>query len=957
MGFVVSGDKSVLVGRVAELEELSARVGAARNRVGQALRLVGEPGIGKTALVEAAIERANGFRVLRADGFEVEQALPYAGVQRLLARADAPLTELPAHHREALLVAIGHRGGPVPNRFLVGQALLGLFALAARGQPVLCAIDDAQWVDRESLDALGFAARRLHADAVLVLFASRPDTELDMHLGGIAVHPVAELERATAIELLTARLGVRFDPLIAADIVAEVGGNPLALTDLAHDFDARQLADSSFAPHPRGAGHRLEQLYRRQVRDLPPTTQDWLLIAAAEATGDLRLVDAAAGALGVPESAGEAADSAGLVIVDGAARFRHPLIRAAVYGAAPAADRRRVHAALAAAAARRGLDDVHAWHAAEAAPRQDDAVAALLVAAAERAAQRGGLISRTSLLGKAAELTTDPVVRHEHLLGAAEAAAEAGAGYLALDLLERIDDSACAAPSSGSHHIGESTASAAANGGDSNIRAGAAAPGEDPVMAGRRLMVRASLAIFLIDEQQMPLAPYHLKQAAELFHGHDPHREQLALLRAFDALLPVERLVRGTTATELGRLLRAAATTGAGVVPTVLNGLAALILDPFPEAVAPMRAAVAAIADLDDARILLFGTAGVALTTALWDERARDRHLAQGERVAVARGALKSLDTYLWTHSMTDVDRGDLPAAERTIERLRETRRAMGYPAEHVINGGYLAWTGARYEDVEQLAAAMLSVGLAGVHSGTTHGLAVRDLADGRYDSAYQRLKSLRENAFLQTGPRFLPEHVEAAVRSGHLAEAAAVTAELTAIAEATGSAWAAGISSRCRALIDETPAAEAHFHSALAALATTDTPGDLYRTHLLYGEWLRRKRRRKDAGSQLRRARDGFTATGVTMFADRAQRELAALGEQLATPGQLIPRIHLTVQESQVTTLAAAGATNAEIAATLFISPNTVDYHLRKIFRKLGISSRRQLREHLAATEPSREA
>ncbi|MGX1804219.1 AAA family ATPase [Nocardia sp. NPDC055321] len=966
----MTGDKGVLVGRVAELEELSGRISAARNRVGQALRLLGEPGIGKTALVEAAVARAGGFRVLRADGFEVEQALPYAGVQRLLARADIPLDDLPAHHREALGVAVGHRTGPVPNRFLVGQALLGLLALAARGRPVLCAIDDAQWIDRESLDALGFAARRLHADAVLVLFASRPDPEVDVHLGGIAVHPVAELERATAIELLTARLGVRFDPRVAADIVAAVGGNPLALTDLAHEFDARKLADSSFAPHPVGAGHRLEQLYQRQVRALPPDAQDWLLVAAAEATGDLELVDAAGALLSIPDNAGEAADSAGLVIIDGTARFRHPLVRAAVYGAAPAADRRRVHAALARAAELRGLDDIHAWHAAEAAARRDDRVAALLVAAAERAAQRGGSISRTSLLCKAAELATDPETRHGHLLDAAEAAAEAGAGYLALDLLERIEGTgASEAPASGigatgadggapdSGDVGRSTATVHTTGstGPSALEVGTGRTDSmtdaDAVAAGRRLMLRASLATFLIDAQQMPLAPLHLKQAAELFHGRDPHLEQLALLRAFEAALPVERLMRGTTSTELGERMRAAA-TGPGVLTTVLSALAALILDPYPEAVAPMRAAVAAIAELDDARFLLFGSTGVALTTALWDERARDLHLARGERVAVAHGALKALDSYLWIRSLTDVERGDIRAADQAIERVRETRRAMGYPAEHVINGSYLAWTGAPYEQVEQLADAALVVGLAGVHSATVHGLAIRDLADGRYDAALEHLRALRHNAFLHTGPRYLPEYVEAAVRSGHLADAAEAAAELAGLAAACGAPWILGVSSRCLALIDDTPSAEPHFRSALATLAATSTPSDLYRTHLLYGEWLRRKRRRKDAGIQLRLARDGFLRIGVTMFADRANRELAALGEQATPKDQPIPKVQLTVQESQVTTLAAAGATNAEIAATLFISPNTVDYHLRKVFRKLGISSRRQLREHIAAAD-----
>ncbi|MEV0247326.1 ATP-binding protein [Nocardia sp. NPDC050712] len=350
----MTSESEVLVGRAAELEKLFALITAARNGIGHTLRLLGDPGIGKTALLAAAIRRAGGFRVLRADGYEVEQALPYTAVQRLLAALDTDAEDLPEREREALNVAMGHRPGPVPDRFLVGRALLGLLTLTARERPVLCVIDDAQWVDRESLDALGFAARRMHADAVLVLFASRPDAEVDVHLGGVAVREVPELDRTAAVELLTDRLGVAFDPRIAAGIVDAVGGNPLALTDLAHDLGTRRLSDSSFLPSTVGAGRRLEQHYQRQVRALPAATQQWLLVAAAESIGDLRLIDRAVHTLGLAESAGESADSAGLVIIEGTVRFRHPLVRAAIYGAAPAAGRRPATRARRAGAGGRG---------------------------------------------------------------------------------------------------------------------------------------------------------------------------------------------------------------------------------------------------------------------------------------------------------------------------------------------------------------------------------------------------------------------------------------------------------------------------------------------------------------------------------------------------------------------------------------------------------------------------
>ncbi|MEU8899404.1 AAA family ATPase [Nocardia sp. NPDC048505] len=913
----MTGERGFLLGRDDQLAEIAGLLSIVRNSQGRALRLLGDPGIGKTALLEAAVTRAAGFRILRSDGFEVEQALPYAGLQRLLARLEPDSAVLPAQERQGLEVAVGRSRGPVPDRFLVGRALLGLLAYVAREVPVLCVVDDVQWMDRESLDALGFAARRLHAEAVLVLFAARPDPDVDVHLGGVPVVELAELDRADAIALLTTRLGVTSDPLVAAGIVDAVGGNPLALTDLGEDLGVRRLADSSFIPSPLGSGRQLEQLYQRQARSLPVPAQQWLLVAAAESTGDLRLVDEAAALLGVDESAGETADSAGLVIIGGTVRFRHPLIQTAVYSAVPAADRRRVHAALAVAARARDLDDLAAWHAAEAAARPDDGVADRLAAAAYRAARRGGLISQASLLTKAAELTVDPDRRQERLIDAAEAAAAAGAGRFALELLER----------------------------------GGGADG-DPIRTGRRLALRASLAVFLLDAAAIPEAAAHLVAAAELFRDRDPDRERQALLHAFDLALPVESRLRGTTFAEIGTRMRRAAGTSGDVVATVLTGVAALILDPYAEAVAPIRAAVEAIAALgDDPRILLFGPAGVALTTALWDERARDRHLDQSERVAVAGGALKALDTYLWMRSVCDVDRSDPLAASRTIERVRETRRAMGYPAEHVRNGAYLAWSGQAPELVEQVASAGLAAGYGAVHSTTLHALAVRDLARGAPEAALAKLTDVLRHAVPQALLRYLPEHVEAAVRCGHRADAARGAATLAEVAAASGSPWARGVSARCQALLDETPAAEQHFRTALELLATTNAPGDLDRTHLLYGEWLRRNRRRKDAGIHLRRASAGFEQAGITAFVERAHRELAALGESAAL-GAPASAPRLTVQEAQVARLAAAGATNPEIASTLFLSPNTVDYHLRKVFRKLNISSRRQLREHRAVLE-----
>ncbi|WP_165610375.1 AAA family ATPase, partial [Nocardia salmonicida] len=348
------------LGRADVLDHLDEFIAAARNGLGHAVILRGEPGIGKSVLIESMIESAHGFRILRSDGYEAEANLPYSGVQRLVGSLDVDGTQLPDPEREALRVAFGISAGAVPDRFLVGRAVLGLLGIVGRGGPVLCAVDDAHWLDRESLDVLGFVARRLHAEAAVVVFASRADDDVDVRLGGVPVLPVEELARPAAIELLTYWFDGALDPRVAADIVDEVGGNPLVLTDLARELTARQLTESSFAPAPLGAGSRLEQFYRRALESLPDACREWILVAAAESTGDLKLVDQATALLDIDESAGEAADVAGLVVIDGAVRFRHPLVRAAVYGGATAAARRRVHGALAHAAQASGLIDIEA---------------------------------------------------------------------------------------------------------------------------------------------------------------------------------------------------------------------------------------------------------------------------------------------------------------------------------------------------------------------------------------------------------------------------------------------------------------------------------------------------------------------------------------------------------------------------------------------------------------------
>jgi DNA-binding CsgD family transcriptional regulator len=461
--------------------------------------------------------------------------------------------------------------------------------------------------------------------------------------------------------------------------------------------------------------------------------------------------------------------------------------------------------------------------------------------------------------------------------------------------------------------------------------------------------MQASSAVYLDDPSQLRSGPARLVEAADLFHGHDQQREEDALLQAFHALQAAEHLTDGIDVTELGHRFEATAATATDPARSVLLGLGSLMTTVYHQAVPAIRAAMETIASCKDTEMLRFGFVGIALSTALWDERIRDACLDRSERLAREAGSLLLLDAYLWTRSVTDLDRGDPRSAGRSIERVRELRKAMGYEAEHVVNGSFMAWTGAAPADIERIMAVTLAQGWGGAHTVAATGLAIREIAEGRYHDAFERLAPFVAQGFLHVGLRQLPEYVEAAARSGHPDEAERVTEQLRSIATANGSTWARGITQRCTALIDAGDA-ETHYTDAIATLSAADVPGDLFRAHLVYGEWLRRHRRRKDARAPLIRAHEGFTEINAVAFRDRAARELEALGVTHGGESQRrgTATDDLTPREAAVAQMAAQGSTNAEIGAALFISANTVDYHLRKVFQKLGLSSRRQLGDRL---------
>ena len=906
------GVTSGLLGRAEERRVLASVISGARNRVGGALLLKGDPGIGKTALLTASTSRLEGVRVLRVDGFEAESTIPFAALQRLMTPLRVHLDALAERQRQALRTAGGVAEGPPPDRFLVGLGVLGLLAAAGLERPVVCVVDDAQWLDSESLDTLAFVARRLQAEPAALLFALRDEPGLDVRMAGVATLTLSGLDTDSALELLMSSLPEPIDPLAAAQIIRATGGNPLALTDLAQELSTRQLTETSLADDPVPIGRHLEAHYLRRVRLVDEDLQLWLLLAAADSTGNRELIEAAAERLGLSRSTGEAAEVQGLVEIAGHVTFRHLLVRSAAYNAAAGAERRRVHRVLAEAAQELGLTELEAWHAARATLGLDADVANRLEHAADLAGRRGGLSSRVSLLRRAAELTPPGSVRDGRLISAAEAALAAGAAQTAQGSLDEVD-----------------------------------ADGLVPLQRGRLISVRAALSFFTPDPSALRRATADMLTAADCFHGCDVDLEQTALIKAFEYCLPPERLLLDVTLEQLGERLLQGAALRDGVAAVILHALAAHVLLPYAQAVPKMRQAVDTIAGLSPEDLLRYGTISVALTTALWDEVARRSCLVRVVEIARDFGSIQLLDTALWVMSLAELTGGVPLRAHEYMEQVRELRRAIGYDAEHVVNVALLAWTGAPRPQVLAIAEGARATGFGGVHTSALAALATADLAGGRYQDAYADLKPLIDDPFLQVTPLQFPDFVEAAVRSGHREEALGYVERLEQLAAANGSAWSSGVAQRSRALVLEAGPAEEQYAAAIATLATADVEVELARAHLLYGEWLRRLKRRRDARVQLRAALRGFERTGAVLFEDRARRELQATGEP-DTAGRTPLAIELTSQEATVARLAAAGSTNSEIGSALFISPNTVDYHLRKVFQKFGITSRRQLAERL---------
>jgi DNA-binding CsgD family transcriptional regulator len=902
----------VLRDRRVECTALDQLIAAVRAGKSQALVLRGEPGVGKSALLDYLVERASGCQVARAAGVQSEMELAFAGLHQLCAPMLDRADRLPAPQREALRTALGISDQFPPDRFLVGLAVLSLLAEVAQERPLVCVVDDVQWLDSASAHALGFAARRLVAESVALVFAVRDPDEVQ-ELLGLDQIVVVGLPDGDARELLGSVLGGPVEDRVLDRLVAETRGNPLALLELTSELTPSAFAGGFGLPGTGALEGRIEQSYRQRLAPLEPQTRRLLLVAAADPLGDPVLVWRAADRLGIGVEAAAPAIDAGLLEMGAQVRFRHPLVRSAVYHAASSEERRSAHRALAEATNPESDPDRRAWHAAQASAGPDEDVAAELERSAGRAQARGGLAAAASFLQLAAELTIDQGCRGGRMLAAAEARYRAGAPDAAQGLLALAE----------AHPLEE-------------------------IQRARVDLLRAQIAFTANRGRQ---APPLLLRAAKQLEPLDVRLARKTYLDTLSAAWLAGSLASGGGLREVAEAARAAPPSSQPPQATdlLLDGLAIRFTDGFAEAVPRLRRALRAFRrpDLppDELRWLFPATRSAR---ELWDDEnweALSDQLVEGARNA---GALTVLPLALSTRILVHTFAGELTAATGLGEELVVATEAIGTPVVPYGAVSLAAWQGRETETFKLVEAITTEVlrrgeGIILNYLGWATALVCNSL--GRYEDALAAAGQASETHPEKLGGPIWPlvELIEAAIRSGQREPAADALARLEKTTSASGTDWALGIEARSRALLSDGQAAETAYNEAIARLGRTRIRGELARAHLLYGEWLRRQNRRTDARNQLSTAHELFTTIGAEAFAQRAARELQAVGERLPKRAAE-PTNELTPQEAQIARLVRDRLSNSEIAARLFISPRTVEWHLSRIYAKLNITSRRQL-------------
>jgi DNA-binding CsgD family transcriptional regulator len=877
-------------GRERETQLLGELIARAREGQGGALVVRGEAGIGKTSLLEWTVESAAGFRALRAAGAEFEMELAFAGLHALCAPLLDARDRLPGPQREALDAAFGLGSGDAADPLRTGMAVLSLLSDAAEEGPVVCVVDDAQWLDRASAQALAFAARRIGSDAVAMVFGVR-EPLVPGELVAMPELPVGGLAEAEARALLLEVLPVRLDEQVVDRILAEARGNPLALRELAAGGPPGQLAGGYAVSLPVRPDR---DLFRRRVDGLPTDARLLLLTAAAEPLGDPLLLWNAAQQLGLPREAAEPAEAAGLLEIGARVRFHHPLVRSSVYRAASAEDRRRVHAALA-AVTERSDPDRRAWHRAQAAHGPDEDVAAELVRSADRARARGGMAATAAFLERAVELTPEADTRAERALAAAQVLLEAGDPSAASEAL-RISGSGPLDPRSGAHV--------------DRLR------GEIAFVATRGAE-----------------GPALLRRAAQRLEAFDIRAARDTHLQALWATLATGSLDDRAVEAAAAALAAAPAPDPPRVPDLMLDGLALVLAGDRPAGTALLQRALAH----GPAEMLSVPPQLISLACLeAWDVTAPIAILGHRVEQARADGEVTSLIQALGPLALAYLPEGRLRAAAALLEEADALATGVAMPP--LLPRVHLAALRGETAVMDDVAAGATARGEGLLVRYTGYCEAMLHNARGQYTAAREALA--RVPALFAGLPQ--RELVEATARTDERDVAEEALDQLRACTQAAGTDWALGVEASCAALL--TDDADARFREALEHLERSGCRTDECRARLLYGEWLRREGRRLDARAQLRAAHEGFAAMGAEAFAERALQELRATGER-ARRRTADTVDELTPQELHIARLVGEGATSKEVAAELFVSPRTVDAHLRNIFRKLEITSRRQLR------------
>jgi DNA-binding CsgD family transcriptional regulator len=903
------GSSPEFLGRASEREYLDRLLENARSGEGGVVVIRGEAGLGKTALLGHALGRAAAFKVAQIAGIESEMELPFAGLHQLCVPMLSQIDTLPEPQRDALGIAFGLSSGTAPDPFLVALAALSLVAHIAEEQPLLCVVDDAQWLDAASAQVLGFVARRLLAESIAIVFAVRDPSD-ERELAGLSELRLTGLDDEDAHALLAEIVSGRLDAGVGDRIVAETHGNPLAILELSRGMTSAELAGGFALPDAADVPAQIEERYRQRIDKLPAATQQLMLLAAADPVGDAAVLWRAAGRLGLaPDSAQPAAD-VDLLEIGAQVRFPHPLVRSAVYRGAPMAARRAVHGALAAATDPSADPDRRAWHRAHAATAPDAAVAAELIDSAGRAERRGGVAAAAAFLERSVTFTVDPGERASRALAAARAKFESADFASARSLLAVADAGLL-----------------------------------DDLGRAKVQRMRAQIAF---DLRRGSDGPALLLSAARRFEPLDVELARETYLEALLSAIYAAGLARGTDASAVASAALSAALEVEPVTSRqlLLRGLATRLTGGHAAAASAMRDALLAHR-AEERRLDWLSVAYNIVAIELWDD-ATWLELASGQaELARATGTLVLLPYALDYLAGFHMQAGDLSLAAGLLAEAQSLE--LGIRAETLP---YTALRLAAWRGQASTVSNLVKVMRRGAHErGEGCAIAAADCSVavlhnglGQYELALDAAQNAAATDEVVTSSWALYELIEAASRSGQHALANAAMDRLAERTRASGTAWAKGTEARSRALVEDGEAVNTLFREAIEWLGRTRMAAHLARARLTYGEWLRREGRRVEAREQLRDAHEAFLSMGAAGFADRAGRELQATGEKVRQR-RADARDELTPQQLQVARLARDGRANSEIAAELFLSPRTVEWHLRQVFGKLGIRSRIQLR------------